>query len=53
MGIGKPTYDTIDYVLSKPSKEERVLIDEAIVNAANAIKDILKDNFDKAMTKYN
>ena len=53
VGIGKPTYDTIDYVLSKPSKEERVLIDEAIVNAANAIKDILKDNFDKAMTKYN
>ena len=53
VGIGEPTYDTIDYVLSKPTKEERVLIDEAIVNSANAIKDILKDNFDKAMTKYN
>lgn len=53
IGIGEPTYDTIDYVLSKPSKEERVLIDEAIVSASNAIKDILKDNFDKAMTKYN
>lgn len=53
IGIGEPTYDTIDYVLSKPSKEERALIDEAIVSASNAIKDILKDNFDKAMTKYN
>ena len=53
VGIGEPTYDTIDYVLSKPTKEERVFIDEAIVNSANAIKDILKDNFDKAMTKYN
>lgn len=53
VGIGEPTYNSIDYVLSKPSKEERVLIDEAIVDAANALKDILKDNFDKAMTKYN
>ena len=53
VGIGKPTYDTIDYVLSKPSKEERVLIDEAIVEASNALKDILKTNFDKAMSKYN
>ena len=53
VGIGEPTYDTIDYVLSKPSKEERVLIDEAIVNAANAIKDMLKTNFDKTMSKYN
>lgn len=53
VGIGEPTYDTIDYVLSKPSKEERELIDQAIVDAANALKDILKTNFDKAMTKYN
>ena len=53
VGIGEPTYDTIDYVLSKPTKEEKVLIDEAIVEASNALKDILKDNFDKAMTKYN
>jgi len=53
VGIGEPTYNNIDFVLSKPGKEERELIDEAIVNAANAIKDILKSNFDKAMTKYN
>lgn len=53
IGIGEPTYDTIDYVLSKPSKEERALIDEAITNGADALKDILKSNFDKAMTKYN
>ena len=53
VGIGGPQYDTIDYVLSKPSKEERELINEAIVDAANAIKDILKHNFDIAMSKYN
>ena len=53
IGIGEPTYDTIDYVLSKPTKEERVLFDQAIVDASNALKDILKSNFDLAMTKYN
>ena len=54
IGIGEPEEDdTIDYVLSKPSKEERELINEAIVDAANAIKDILKHNFDIAMSKYN
>ena len=53
VGIGEPTYDTIDYVLSKPLKEERPLIDEAIKNAVDALKEILKENFDKAMTNYN
>ena len=53
VGIGEPTYDTIDYVLSKPLKDEKELIEQAINDAANAIKDILKMNFDKAMTKYN
>ena len=53
VGIGEPTYDTIDYVLSKPTKEERDAIDEAIKEAVDALKDILKSNFDRAMTKYN
>ena len=53
IGIGEPTYDTIDYVLSKPTKDEREAIDQAINDAANALKDILKMNFDLAMTKYN
>lgn len=53
IGIGEPTYDTIDYVLSKPTKEERDAIDEAIKEAVDALKDILKSNFDRAMTKYN
>ena len=53
IGIGEPTFDTIDYVLSKPLKEEKPLIEEAINLAASALKDILKSNFDKAMSKYN
>ena len=53
IGIGEPEFDTIDYVLSKPLKEERPLIDEAIKNAVDALKEALKENFDKAMTYYN
>ena len=53
IGIGEPVYDTIDYVLSKPLKEEMPLIEEAIKEASEALKDILKNNFEKAMTKHN
>lgn len=53
IGIGKPTFDTIDYVLGKPLKEEQVLIDEAIKKAVDALKEILKNNFDSAMNKFN
>ena len=53
IGIGEPTYDTIDYVLSKPSKEEREQIDEAIKRAVEALKEALKSNFEKAMSLYN
>ena len=53
IGIGESTDDTIDYVLSKPLKEERPLIDEAIKNAVEALKEILKNNFEKAMTNFN
>ena len=53
IGIGEPTYDTIDYVLSKPLKDEKPLIDEAIQDAAEALKEILKNNFEKAMQRFN
>ena len=53
IGIGEPTYDSIDYVLSKPSKEERELIDEAIKDAVEAIKVALKNNFEIAMSRFN
>ena len=53
VGIGEPTYDTIDYVLTKPDKEEQPLIDEAIKNAVEALKTFLMFNFEKAMTKFN
>ena len=53
IGIGEPVYDTIDYVLSKPLKEEKPLIEDAINKAVDALKVILKDNFDKAMNDFN
>ena len=53
IGIGEPTYDTVDFVLSKPIKEEKEVIDVAIENAANAIKEALKSGFDRAMNRFN
>ena len=53
VGIGEPPYDAIDYVLGKPLKEELPLIDEAIQNAVDAIKEALKSDFDRAMSRFN
>ena len=54
VGIGEPgDWDNVDYVLSKPLKDEMPLIDEAIENACNALKEALKSNFDRAMNKFN
>ena len=54
IGIGEPgDHDNIDYVLSKPIKEEREIIDVAIKNAVEALKETLKSNFDRAMTRFN
>lgn len=53
IGIGKPTYDVVDYVLGKPLKEEQPLIEQAITNAVEAIKETLKNDFDRAMNKFN
>ena len=54
IGIGEPgENDNIDYVLSKPLKEEMPVIEEAIANAVRAVKEMLKSDFDRAMNKYN
>lgn len=53
IGIGKFENDIVDYVLSKPSKEDRQLIDEAEDRAIEAIKCSLKETIDKAMSLYN
>ena len=54
IGIGEPgDNNDIDFVLSKPLKEEMPLIEEAIENAVRALKEMLKSDFDRAMNKYN
>lgn len=53
VGVGKPTFDVVDYVLGKPLKEEQPLIDNAINNAVEAIKEAIKSDFDRAMNKFN
>ena len=54
IGIGEPgEWDNVDFVLSKPLKDEKPLIDEAIENAVGALKEMLKSDFDRAMNKYN
>ena len=54
IGIGEPgDWDNVDFVLSKPLKDEMPLIQEAIENAVRALKEMLKSDFDRAMNKFN
>lgn len=53
VGIGEPEFDAIDYVLGKPSKEEKDKIDEAIQKAKLALRDYLNRDFHYAMSIYN
>ena len=54
VGIGEPgEWDTVDFVLSKPLKDEKPLIEEAIENAVRAVKEMLKSDVDRAMNKFN
>ncbi len=53
VGIGAPTYNNIDFVLGKPSKEEKELLEEAQNNAVSALKIAIKESFNKAMSLYN
>lgn len=55
MGVGeKPKgYDLADYVLGHFSKEERKLMDQAVLRAADAVRMILTQDADAAMNEYN
>lgn len=53
IGIGEPPFDGVDYVLSRPSKEEEILIDEATSRAALAIKEFIKYGLSAAISKYS
>lgn len=53
IGIGEPKFDAIDYVLGKPSDDEKDKIDSAIHNAALAVKEYLLHDFLRAMNRFN
>lgn len=53
VGIGEPQFDSIEWVLGKPSGEDKVKIEEAIERATKAIREYLIHNFENAMSKYN
>lgn len=55
MGVGeKPGgYDLVDYVLGHFSKEEREVMDEAAVRAAEAVEVMIAEGADAAMNRFN
>jgi PTH1 family peptidyl-tRNA hydrolase len=55
IGVGKPPgrQDGADHVLRRPGKAERVELDIAIAEAADAVELIVLDGVEAAMTKYN
>lgn len=55
VGVGaKPKeYDLADYVLGHFTKEEREVVDKAIISASEAVKVILTEGTDIAMNRYN
>jgi len=55
VGIGKEDsdIDMINYVLGAISKEDKDILDKGVEKAKDAVIDILKNNIDSAMNKYN
>lgn len=54
IGVGdKEVGELADYVLSRFTKEEIPLLEKAIVNAASAIEEIIKNGAESAMNLYN
>ena len=55
IGIGKkyPNQDLADFVLSRFSKEDRQVIEESILTAAEAVDVIIGEGIINAMNKYN
>ena len=55
VGVGaKPKgWDLADYVLGRFSPQERELVDQAIIQAADAVEMILSEGIEAAMNHYN
>ena len=54
MGIGHPEKDeVIDYVLSKPKKGEKEILEQSIYQAAEAMDSLLINGLDETMNRFN
>jgi len=54
VGIGRcPGWQSVDYVLSRPSQEQRPLLDDAVVTARDAVLYWLRSGIDRTMNKFN
>ena len=55
VGIGNPEYknDLLNYILTRIPDEEYKVLEEATLNAAKAVNEIIKNGVDSAMNKYN
>jgi len=53
IGISKNTFDSVDYVLGKFSKEELDKLNKLYKTVNNIIEDFVKIDFQKLMSKYN
>lgn len=53
VGVGANEGDLIKHVLGKFGKNERALVENAIIDAAGAVKVIIDDSVETAMNKYN
>jgi len=56
IGVGSPPHDDYimaDWVLSKFTGDDRLVIDKAVVHAADALETIITQGIDKAMGEFN
>lgn len=56
IGVGNPShkdYDLADYVLGRFGKDEIPVLEDAIIKASKAVFEIINNNVDSAMNKYN
>jgi len=56
IGIGKPEHGTMagrDYVLKRPSRADRPVLEEIVADAADAIEFLAVSDIEAAMNRYN
>ncbi len=56
IGIGKPAPDTMkgrDYVLRRPARSERPVLEQVVANAADAIETLASSDLETTMNQFN